>query len=139
MWYVAGMSKLFVLLAFLSAQFIITWFGAFLGNVPARGTVFGWSYTSPLVGLLITLIAFIWIPVIINLLYGLGFQWGNRAFGNFLVVISLWIAAAPLAALLFNALFAGEKLDLPIVLGLLCITIGSVLVAAHREIVLFLS
>ncbi|MFH1443942.1 MAG: hypothetical protein ABIG34_00950 [Candidatus Peregrinibacteria bacterium] len=128
------MLKLFVLLAFLAAQFIITWFGVFLSKIPPRGTVFGWSYTSPLFGLFVTLIAFIWIPVIINLLYGLGFQWGNRAFGSFLVVISLWIAAAPLAALLFNLLVVREKVDLPLLLGLLCITIGSILVATHREI-----
>ncbi|OIO54333.1 hypothetical protein AUJ46_03270 [Candidatus Peregrinibacteria bacterium CG1_02_54_53] len=128
------MLKLFVLLAFLAAQFIITWFGAFLGKIPSRGTVFGWSYTSPLFGLFVTLIAFIWIPVIINLLYGLGFQLGNRAFGSFLVVISLWIAAAPVAALLFNFFVVREKVDLPLILGLLCITVGSIIVAAHKEI-----
>lgn len=128
------MLKLLVLLAFLSAQFIITWFGYFLGKVPARGSVFGFTYSSPLVGLLITLIAFIWIPVIINVLYGIGFQWGNRAFGNFLVVIALWITAAPIAALLFNTIVAKEKWDLPILLGLALITVGSILVAAHKEI-----
>ncbi|MFH0851648.1 MAG: hypothetical protein V1876_02765 [Candidatus Peregrinibacteria bacterium] len=128
------MLKLLVLFAFLAAQFIITWYGYFLGKIPARGSVFGFSYTSPLIGLLITLIAFIWIPVVINLLYGLGFQWGNRAFGSFLVVIALWIAAAPVAALLFNALIVREKLDLPLIFGLFCITVGSILVAAHKEI-----
>ncbi|MDO8468804.1 MAG: hypothetical protein Q7S29_03550, partial [Candidatus Peribacter sp.] len=108
------MPKLLVLLTFLSAQLIITWYGYFLGKVPARGSVFGIAYSSPFVGLLITLIAFIWIPVVINLLYGIGFQWGNRAFGNFLVTIALWIAAAPVAALLFNTIVAKEKWDLPI-------------------------
>lgn len=128
------MQKLLVLLAFLCAQFIITWYGYFLGRVPARGSVFGLAYSSPLIGLLITLIAFIWIPVIINMLYGIGFQWGNRAFGNFLVVIALWIAAAPVAALLFNTVVAREKWDLPVLLGLLLITVGSLLVALHKDI-----
>ena len=128
------MPKLLVLLAFLSAQLIITWYGYFLGKVPTRGAVFGFSYSSPLIGLLITLIAFIWIPVVINLLYGIGFQWGNRAFGNFLVVIALWIAAAPIAALFFNTVVTREKWDLPILLGLLLITAGSILVAAHKEV-----
>lgn len=128
------MLKLLVLLAFLCAQFIIAWYGYFLGKVPVRGSVFGFSYSSPPIGLIITLIAFIWIPVIINLLYGIGFQWGNRAFGSFLVTIALWIAAAPVAALLFNTMVAKEKWDLPILLGLLLITIGSILVAAHKEI-----
>ncbi|MDD5102991.1 MAG: hypothetical protein PHX93_01175 [Candidatus Peribacteraceae bacterium] len=128
------MLKILALLAFLCAQFIITWFGYVLGKVPAKGSVFGVSYASPLAGLLITLIAFIWIPVLINLLYGIGFQWGNRAFGSFLVVISLWIAAAPIAALLFNLLVVREKVDFPLLLGLCCITAGSTLVATHREI-----
>jgi len=43
------MFKLLVLLCFLTAQFIITWFGYFLGKVPARGSVFGFSYSSPLI------------------------------------------------------------------------------------------
>jgi len=133
------MLKLLVLLAFLAAQFIITWYGYFLGKVPARGSVFGFSYSSPLTGLVITLVAFVWVPVIINLLYGIGFQWGNRAFGSFLVVIALWIAAAPVAALLFNAITVREKLDLPLIAGLLCITLGSILVAAHKEVAAFFS
>ncbi|MDD4286990.1 MAG: hypothetical protein PHO20_03810 [Candidatus Peribacteraceae bacterium] len=128
------MFKLLVLLCFLTAQFAITWYGYFLGKVPARGSVFGFSYSSPSIGLLFTLIAFIWVPVIINLLYGIGFQWGNRAFGSFLVVIALWIAAAPIAALLFNVITVREKVDLPLIVGLLCITLGSIFVAAHKEI-----
>ncbi|MDD5041147.1 MAG: hypothetical protein PHX87_00485 [Candidatus Peribacteraceae bacterium] len=128
------MLKLLVLAAFLSAQFIITWFGYFLGKVPPRGIIFGFAYSSSLVGLIVTLVAFIWIPVIINLLYGLGFLWGNRAFGSFLVIIALWIAAAPLAALLFNLTVVREKFDLPLLLGLACITAGGILVAAHKEI-----
>ncbi|ALM10344.1 MAG TPA: hypothetical protein DEB30_05210 [Candidatus Peribacter riflensis] len=132
------MLKLLTFVCFLAAQVIITWYGHFLGKVPARGSVFGWSYSSPIAGLLVTLIAFIWIPVVINLLYGLGFQWGNRAFGSFLVVIGLWIAAAPIAALIFNSITVGEKPDVPLLIGLLLITTGSILVAAHREIALLL-
>lgn len=128
------MLKVLTFACFLAAQFIIAWFGYFLGKVPARGMVFGWSYASPLFGLFIALIAFIWVPVAINLLYGLGFQWGNRAFGSFLVVIGLWIAAAPIAALLFNSVTVGEKSDVPLLIGLLLITTGSILVATHKEI-----
>ncbi|MDD5469979.1 MAG: hypothetical protein PHO92_04255 [Candidatus Peribacteraceae bacterium] len=128
------MFKLATFALFIGAQFVITWYGAFLGRVPAKGSLFGWRYDSPLAGLLVTLIAFIWIPLVINMLYGLGFQWGNRAFGSFLVVISLWIAAAPIAALLYNILVARERLDLPVIIGLLLVTIGGVLIAAHREI-----
>lgn len=128
------MMKFLVLLAFLCAQLIITWYGYFLGKVPARGSVFGLTYSSSSVGLLITLIAFIWVPVAINFLYGLGFQWGNRAFESFLVVIALWIASAPVAALVFNTVAAKEKWDLPILLGLALITAGSFIVAAHKDI-----
>lgn len=128
------MLKFVTFFAFLLSQLVITWFGWFLGKVPARGVIFGWRYDSPMIALLLTLCAFLWVPVIINLLYGLGFQWGNRAFGSFLVTMALWIAAAPIAALLFNTVVVKEKWNLPVLLGLVLITVGSILVATHREI-----
>ena len=137
--YILVMLKLTTFLCFLVSQLFITWFGWFLGKVPARGAVFGLRYDSPMIALLIALCAFLWVPVTINLLYGLGFQWGNRAFGSFLVVIALWIAAGPVAALLFNAVVVGEKLDLPLVAGLVCITVGAILVATHGEVAHMLS
>lgn len=132
--YNSPMLKLAVFAAFLAAQCLITWYGYFLGKVPTRGVAFGWRYDSPMISLLLTLIAFIWIPIVINFLYGVGFQWGNVAFRSFLVIITLWIAAAPIAALLFNVMVTKEKVDEIIVLGMVLVTVGSVLVAAHKEI-----
>ena len=132
--YNASMLKLAVLVSFLAAQLIITWYGYFLGKVPSKGAIFGWHYDSPIVSLLVTLIIFIWVPLVINLLYGLGFQWGNASFRNFIVIITLWIASAPAAALIFNAVVTKERVDFPVILGMVFVVAGSVLVAAHKDI-----
>ncbi|MBU0459099.1 hypothetical protein KKF03_06715, partial [Patescibacteria group bacterium] len=77
--------------------------------------------------------------ILINIIYGLGFQLGNSSFNNFLIVISLWIASGPIAAILFNIIFVKEKLDLLIVLGIILITLGSLMVVAHKEVSKLLS
>ena len=126
--------RLFVIAAFLSGQYIIAWYGYFMGKVTPQGAILGIQYNSIFTGLLLTQIKFIWIPILINVLYGLGFQWGNEVFRNFLIIISLWIASGPIAALIFNAIVVKEKLDLPIILGIALIAVGSILVVAHKEI-----
>ncbi|MDD5025943.1 MAG: hypothetical protein PHH13_01045 [Candidatus Peribacteraceae bacterium] len=128
------LTKFFVVIFFLGAQLIISWYGFFLGKIPLSGTFLGLPYASPVIGMFIAQIKYLWVPIIINMLYGLGFHWGNASFGNFLIVIALWIAAAPIAAVIFNATIVGEKIDLPTILGLLLVTVGSVLVIAHKEI-----
>ncbi|MBU1911777.1 hypothetical protein KKG16_05190 [Patescibacteria group bacterium] len=133
------MNKLLVLIAFLAAQFIITWYGYFMGKIPPQGSFLGTTYDSAFVSLLITQIRFIWVPILINIIYGLGFQLGNSSFNNFLIVISLWIASGPIAAILFNIIFVKEKLDLLIVLGIILITLGSLMVVAHKEVSKLLS
>jgi len=94
----------------------------------------GMEYDSPLIGLFIIQIKFLWVPILINMLYGLGFQLGNDAFKQFLIIISLWIASGPVAAVAFNTFFVKEKIDIFVVVGLLLITVGSIVVVAHKEI-----
>ena len=128
------LTKLLVVAFFLGAQLIISWYGFFLGKIPLSGTFFGLPYSSPAVGMFITQIKYLWVPIAINMLYGLGFHWGNASFGNFLIIIALWIAAAPIAAVIFNVAVVGEKINILVILGLLLVTAGSVLVMAHKEI-----
>ena len=128
------MTKLLTVAAFFAAQLLITWYGYYMGTVPPRGSLFGFQYESPLISLLVIQLKFIWIPILINLLYGIGFQYGNDGFHSFLIVISLWIATAPVAAVVFNALKLGERIDLPIVLGLLLVVTGSLVTIAHKEL-----
>jgi drug/metabolite transporter (DMT)-like permease len=131
--------KLIVLCIFLAAQFIITWYGYFMGKLSPEGQILGISYHSAITGILLIQLKFIWVPILINVLYGIGFQLGNDAFRNFLIVISLWIASGPLAAIIFNYIFIKEKLDIPIILGIVLITAGSILVVAHKEVAKFIS
>lgn len=105
-----------------------------MGTIPEEGKFLGIQYHSTFTGLLLVQLQFIWIPIVINVLYGLGFQWGNNEFKSFLIIISLWIASAPIAALIFNAIFIKTKIDLPIILGIILITTGSILVVAHKEV-----
>jgi len=131
--------KLLVLSAFLTAQFIIAWYGYFMGKLSPEGQILGISYSSPLTGIFLIQIKFIWVIILINVLFGLGFQWGNEAFKNFLIIIVIWIASAPIAAVIFNAIFLKAKIDLPIIFGIILITGGSILVVAHKEVAKLLS
>jgi len=126
--------KILVLLAFISAQFLIVWFGYFMGKLPSKGVFLGVSYNSTFVRMLITQVQFIYVPIITNFFYGMGFQWGNSSFKSFLVVITLWFAAGPVAAVLFNVFVTKERIDLPIVLGITLVALGSILVVAHKEV-----
>jgi len=126
--------QLLTFLAFLASQLLITWYGHYMSGIPTKGQFLGIAYASPLASLFITQIKYLWVPVLINMLYGIGFQWGNAGFGSFLIVITLWIAAAPVAAVLFNAMVVREPMDWPTVFGLLLVTAGGVIVALHDKI-----
>ena len=132
-------TKLLTLGAFFAAQFLITWYGYYMGGISSKGSFLGLEYESAFISLLITQLKFIWVPIIINLLYGFGFQSGNEGFSSFLVVISLWIAAAPLAAITLNLTRAGERIDLPIIIGLILIVTGAIIVVSHKEISKFIA
>ncbi len=134
MQYCAVPMQLLTFLAFLASQLLITWYGHYMSGIPTKGQFLGIAYASPLVSLFITQIKYLWVPVLINMLYGIGFQWGNTGFGSFLVVITLWIAAAPIAAVLFNAVIVREPIDWPTAVGLLIVTVGAMIVALHEKI-----
>lgn len=109
-----------------------------MGGISPKGSFLGLEYESTFISLLVTQLKFIWVPIIINLLYGFGFQSGNEGFNSFIIVISLWIAAAPLAAITFNLTRAGERIDLPIIIGLILIVTGAIIVVSHKEISKFI-
>ena len=69
--------KLLTPIAFLAAQFLITWYGHFMGKAPAKGIFLGIQYDSTFVSLLVIQLKFLWVPILINVLFGMGFQWGN--------------------------------------------------------------
>ncbi len=126
--------KLLVVILFLAAQFLIAWYGYFSGKLPVRGSFWGLSYESVFIRSLVTQLEFFWVLVIINLLYSMAFHVGFGSYKNFLVISILYLASGPISALLFNALVAKEKLDVALIIGILLITIGGILVVAHKEI-----
>ena len=67
-------------------------------------------------------------------LFSTGFALGFSGYKNFLSIITLWIASAPIAAFIFNAFVTKEKVDLPIIAGLLLVIIGTISVVGHKEI-----
>ena len=131
--------KLLTPIAFLAAQFLITWYGHFMGKAPAKGILLGMQYDSAIISLLIVQLKFLWVPILINVLFGMGFQWGNETYRNFLIVISLWIAMGPIAAMLFNTAVVKESIDWPIILGLILVTCGAVCIVAHKDIAALLN
>lgn len=126
--------KIIVPVLFVGAQFIISWYGYFTGKLPAQGTIFGITYDSVFVRILLTQLKYVWVLILLNFLYSLGFHYGFLSYRNFLVIAIIWIASAPIAALIFNTIFVKEKLDFALVAGIVLVAIGAVSVIAHKEI-----
>ncbi len=126
--------KILTPLLFLGAQFIIAWYGYFSGKMPAKGTYLGFHYDSIFARSLITQFEYLWVLIIINLFFSMGFNLGFGSYKNFLVIALIWMASGPIAALLFNTIFVKEKLDPALIFGIIFITIGAVCVVAHKEL-----
>ena len=133
------MLKFLVPLIFLTAQFLIAWYGYHTGKLPAKGAFLGFEYDSLFVSTLIVQLKFVWLLIIINFLFSLGFHWGFSSYRNFVVIAMIWIASGPVAALIFNMIIAKEPVDLALVIGIVLIAIGGVLVVAHKEFSALLS
>lgn len=128
------MQKIIVPIIFIGAQFIIAWYGYFTGRMSPQGTIFGIQYDSFIVRSLLTQIKYLWVLILLNFLYSLGFHLGFANYKSFIVIAIIWIASGPIAALLFNSIFVKDKLDVALVVGILLITLGAISVVAHKEI-----
>ncbi len=126
--------KILTPLAFFVAQFLIAWYGNYTGKLPAQGTFLGIVYDSIFLRALFTQLQFIWLLIIINVLFSLGFHWGFLSFKHFLVIATIWISMGVIAKISFNALFAKQPLDIPLVAGLFLVLLGAILVTAHEDI-----
>ncbi len=127
-------SKITIPLLFICAQLIIAWYGAFTGKLPIEGTYLGISYRSALLRSLLIQLEYLWVLVLINVLFSLGFTLGYTHYSNFLSIATIWIGSGAVAALIVNAFLGQAKLDLPVLVGLFFVTIGAILVIAHAEI-----
>lgn len=68
-----------------------------------------------------------------NVAFTCGFKTGVRSLQSFLIVLVLWIAAAPVAGLLYHLLIVREPINPLHRIGIALVCAGSVCVAAHRE------
>lgn len=127
--------KIIVPVVFLAAQLLISWYSYFAGKLPTKGMYLGFAYDSVIIRSFITQLEYLWVLVLINFLFSIGFQLGFASIKNFLVIAVIWIATAPIAALIFNAIVVKEKLDWAILVGIVFVVLGAVLVVGHKEIV----
>jgi drug/metabolite transporter (DMT)-like permease len=132
------LQKLLTPLLFLSTQLLFTWYGAYTGKLPAKGSFFGIPYDSFLMRSLVTQLQFVWLLILANMLFSIAFHMGFAGYRNFVVIAMIWIASGPVAALLFNLFVTKEPLDLPLTFGIVLIVLGGVLVVAHRDIASYL-
>ena len=119
---------------FIGAQLMISWYGYFTGKLSTAGQYFGIAYDSFILRTILVQLEYIWVLVLINILFSMGFHLGFGGFKNFLVIALIWIASGPIAALIFNTFVAKEKLNVPILVGLVLIVAGAVLVVANKEV-----
>ena len=128
------MARLLTVAVFLAAQYLIAWYGNLAGKVPAKGTMLGIEYQSQFVGTVLLQVKFLWLFLVINLLFALGFQWGFESMKHFVAIAALWIAAGPVAALLFNTIALKEPLTPVLLIGFGLVVCGGLLMTAHQEI-----
>lgn len=133
------LTKLLVPLVFLAAQLMISWYGLLAGKLSSQGSFLGISYDSTYISILVLQLKFIWLFIIINFLFSIGFQWGFAGYKHYIVIASIWVASGPIAAVILNAILIKEPLNWVMISGLVLITVGSVLVTAHKEILSALS
>ena len=124
---------LVVVLAFIG-NLIIQWYANFSGHLPSKGTYLGVSYDSIFVRAIVTQFEYLWVLVIINVFFMIGFNIGFATFKNFLTLMLIWLAMGPISAFVFSALVLKEKISFVAVLGVVFIIAGSVLVVAQKEV-----
>lgn len=132
------LQKLLTPLLFLTTQLLFTWYGAYTGKLPAKGSFFSIPYDSFIIRSLVTQLQFVWLLILANMLFSIAFHMGFASYRNFIIIAMIWIASGPVAALLFNFFVTKEPLDLPLTLGIVLIVLGGILVVAHRDIMGFL-
>jgi drug/metabolite transporter (DMT)-like permease len=128
------LEKILVPILFTGAQFIIVWYGDFTGKLADKGTYLGIHYDSTFVRSLITQFEYLWVLIIINILFSLGFNMGYSGYKNFLVIAMIWMASAPIAALLYNTIILKEKISWVIIVGVLLVAMGAIAIVANKEI-----
>lgn len=124
---------LFIVLAIL-VNFSVQWYAHHAGKLSDAGSLFGWHYNSTFLSSLLLTIKYVWFFILANALYTYAFKIGETHFETFIVAMILWIAAAPVATLLYNSFILKQPINWLHFVGILLVLTGSICVAANQEI-----
>ena len=133
------LQKLLVPFMFLGSQLLIAWYGYFAGKLPAKGSYLGMQYDSVFLRSLFTQFEYLWVLILINVIFTMAFSIGFSSYNNFLAIIIFNIAAAPIAALIFNFFVAKNPVNWAVVVGVVLVASGTFLVLASKEVVGYFS
>ena len=128
--------KILTPIIFLIAQFIIAFWGNFSGHISSKDTFFSVPFDNDFLATLLLQFKYLWLLVIINFLFSMGFNFGFTGYKGFLTLMLLWVAAGPIAAFVFNFFFTKQQVNTALIVGAVLIVAGGVLVAANKEIML---
>jgi drug/metabolite transporter (DMT)-like permease len=128
------MQKLLFVLIAVSVNFAMQWYAHGAGKLPDAGVLLGWHYNSAIISSTIQTLKYIWFFVLANVAFTYAFKIGETSFDTFLITMILWIASAPVAALLYNIFVLKQPLNWLYGVGILLVFAGSVCVAANQEV-----
>jgi hypothetical protein len=98
------MQKLLVAIIALAVNLGIQWYADNGGRIADSGSLFGWEYDSIIVSSTLYALKFVWLLIIINIATVISSKIGIEAFSSFFVYYLIFIASAPIAALIYNSL-----------------------------------
>ncbi|MFC1733200.1 hypothetical protein ACFL6I_23120 [candidate division KSB1 bacterium] len=128
--------KILTPIIFVVAQFLIAFWGNFSGQISSKNTFFTVPFDNAYLATLLLQFKYVWLLIIINFLFSMGFNFGFTGYKGFLTLMLLWIAAGPIAAFLFNFFFTKQSINIAIIIGAVLIFAGGVMVAANKEIMM---
>jgi hypothetical protein len=128
------MLKILVPIIALSVSLAIQWFAHKGGRIVSTGEILGWSYDSFLINATIFTFKYFWIVIPVNIAFVYASKTGMSAYGSFLAFMLIWVAAAPIAAFIYNAVIAKDPVNILHVTGAILIFTGAILISANKEI-----
>lgn len=132
------MQKSIVILLALAANLALQWFGHTGGKIQKAGEFFGLSYDSLFTSSIVFNLKFFWVVFLINIAFVYASKTGTESFNSFLAFILIWIAAAPLAALIYNVAVTKEPINYLHIIGIFLIFAGSILISANKEVLTYI-
>jgi len=129
------MQKLLFILIAVVVNFAVQYYVHSAGKISDSGSILGWHYNSALIAATIQTLKYVWFFILVNIAFTYAFKIGESSFSSFLVTMVIWIAAAPVATLLYNVLILKEPLNWLHGVGILLVFMGSISIAANQQLI----